>query len=318
MNIGATDKAFTQNWLQSLTMVANDPVAKRIKPLVDTVNGLTRMNSESDRLTAAQQLWEFASKNDLQNLLDVMPIQQPIWLFDRDDVFTYQRTAADALQNFEQWCSWLGITECSVPLTTEVSNSDWLSLVRKEAVRLQRAMNTAAMPQGMNLKLPCTAKWDASRWSVQFDQVDWVIIHYEDPFTTDRPCLDDLDEKLGWITATANDKLVPKKAPPCEFLPTSQPWMSCVERLQPLHHRVLIQDAKHTSNWFRRTWGCVWTVVYREQNALRGQADLDATRKEIAACITNVPDLTTWMFLFAKLLCECQMGRGLGVSGDFV
>ncbi len=63
--------------------------------------------------------------------------------------------------------------------------------------------------------------------------------------------------------------------------------MSCVKRLEPLHKQVLDTHAKEYSAWFRRTWACVWTVVYREQNVLRGNANVDVVRQEMAACVTQ-------------------------------
>ena len=94
-------------------------------------------------------------------------------------------------------------------------------------------------------------------------------------------------------------------------------WIGCVKRLEALHKQILATEAKDYSPWFRRTWACVWTVIYREQNVLRGQANVDVVRSELTACVGTVPRLTTWMFAFAKLVCENQLGRGLGICGDY-
>ena len=90
-----------------------------------------------------------------------------------------------------------------------------------------------------------------------------------------------------------------------------------MKRLEHLHKQILTTQANDFAPWFRRTWACVWTVVYREQNVLRGQANVDVVRAELAACVSTVPRLTTWMFVFAKLICENQLGRGLGICGDY-
>lgn len=318
MNIGATDKAFTQNWLQSLTLAVQEPLARRIKPLLENVNALTRMNADGDRTEAAKSLWDFATANDLLSLLEITPHQQPEWKFADDDAFVYHRQGTRTLQDFPNFLSILGIQPHVEALTADVANSDWLGLVRKEAVRLQRTMNTAGMPQGLNLSLACQATWDTQRWSVSFDAADWVVVRYEEPFTAIRPSMLDLDERLSWIVAAAHDKLLPKKLAECAFEPAEMPWMSCVPRMLAFHKRILVADSRHHHPWFRRSWSCVWTAIYREQNVLRGLAEIDVVRKEMAACMSHVPQLTTWMFVFAKLLCECQLGRGLGLSGDYV
>ncbi len=75
-----------------------------------------------------------------------------------------------------------GIVSCETTIVAHVTNADWLSLVRQEAVRLQRTLSTSGMPSGMNLELPCTASWDLNSWSIRFDQADWVVRRYEDRF----------------------------------------------------------------------------------------------------------------------------------------
>jgi len=317
MNFGSTDKAFTQNWLQSLTQVANEPTAKRVKPLLDTINDLSRMNTESNRLESAQRLWDFAIAEDLKSMLEIVPIQQPNWIFDRDDPFVYQHKSPVTVSDFDSWTQSIGIVPCEVPLVAEVASADWLSLVRKEAVRMQRTLSTAGMPSGLNLALPCKATWDLTGWSIRFDQADWVALRYEEPFSAERPDLSDFEESLNTTINRAHEAFVPKNVPACTNVNSTAPWISCVKRLESLHKQILAADAKDYSPWFRRTWACVWTVVYREQNVLRGHANLDVVRQELSACVTTVPRLTTWMFVFAKLICENQLGRGLGICGDY-
>ncbi|MGN6547852.1 MAG: hypothetical protein ACTHK7_22645 [Aureliella sp.] len=317
MNSAAGPKAFTQTWLQSLTLVARNPVAQGIKPLLDTINDLCQPSAQADRPAAARRLWDFGAAEGLQNVLTILPVQQPNWLFDRDSSFTFKRTGRDEIADFETWSKCLGIEPNEVPLVAEVTSRDWLNLVRQEAVRLQKAMSAAAISPGLNLSLPCTAAWDLKGWSIRFDQADWVVIRYDEPFTVERPSMEELDEPLMWAVATAHDALVPKTLPKLELEAKEQPWMSCVKRLEPLHTRVLVKEARQYSPWFRRVWACVWTVIYREQNVLGGRADIDVVRQELAECVGLAPRLTIWMFAFAKLVCECQLGRGLGISGDY-
>ena len=312
------EKAFTQNWLQSLTLVAQNPIARQVKPLLDTVNDLTRFNSEADRLTSAQKLWDFASAEGLRGLLEILPIQQPVWRFGDDEMFNYLHAKQELVPDFAAWSKCLGLTVGEFALLAEVTSSDWLTLLRQEAVRLQRPTNVAAMPQGTNLTLPCTARWNLDSWSVSFDQADWVSVQYDDAFTVSRVSFADISEKVLWMITEAQDICIPKTVPKCTVDVADHAWMACAERLAALHQRILVQEANYFSPWFRRTWACIWPIIYREQNVLRGQAQLDPLRQEIAACIAAVPRLVLRMFTMAKLLCEILFGRGLGISAHYV
>ncbi len=324
MSSGITDKSFTQQWLQSLTLAAKEPIAQQIKPLLETVNELTRQHGEGNRLDSAQRLWDFCSREGLLSLLELMPIEQPNWVFDRDDNFAYTRrsieqTAGPAVKpplDFPSWTQKLGLENCRVPLTAEVNSRDWQSILRQEAVRLQQTLNTAAMPSGLTLRLNCHAEWDKQHWAIRFDDAEWMVINYEDPFSVQRPEMADISETILWAIAQAHDALVPKGKSSTEV--GAGPWMNCVPQLKPLHEQIMVTEASKYSPWFRRVWACVWTVIYREQNVLRGQANIDVIRQEMAASIKEMPRLTLWMFVFAKLVCECQLGRGLGVSADYL
>lgn len=325
MSSGTTDKSFTQQWLQSLTLAAKEPIAQQIKPLLETINELTRQHGEGDRVASARRLWDFSVNDGLLGMLQLMPLRQPNWVFDRDDQFLYTRrsegapsgsTTAGAGLDFDTWLGWLGLQPCEVALTAEVNSRDWQSRLRQEAVRLQQTLNTAAMPSGLTLRLNCHAVWDLQHWSIRFDDAQWMRIPYEDPFSVERPEFSEIEETILWAMAEAHDGLQPKS--PCAVQVEPGPWMNCVPRFKELHERVLVKDAKKYSAWFRRVWSCVWTIIYREQNVLRGQANIDTVRQEAAAIIKEAPRMTLWMFVFAKLACECQLGRGLGVSADYL
>ena len=324
MSSGITDKSFTQQWLQSLTLAAKEPVAQQIKPLLETINELTRQHGEGNRLDSAKRLWDFCASEGLLSMLEIMPIGQTNWVFDRDDNFAYNRRLADQSGgvgtkvplDFDTWTSWLGLRPCQIPLQAEVNSRDWQSLLRQEAVRLQQTLNTAAMPSGLTLRLNCRGEWDMAHWLIRFDDAQWMIINYEDPFSVERPELTEIEEVVMWAVATANESLQPKSKSSTEV--GAGPWMSCVPKLKEFHERIMVQDSKQYTAWFRRVWACVWTIIYREQNVLRGQANIDVVRQEIATAIKEAPRLTLWTFVFAKLLCECQLGRGLGASADYL
>ena len=79
----------------------------------------------------------------------------------------------------------------------------------------------------------------------------------------------------------------------------------------------MLADSYGLSPWMRRTWNCVWPVIYRERNRLKGPCDLAYLRSELKACFDHSPALVEWMFVVARLACEIHIGRGLGTAGDF-
>lgn len=330
MNSSISDKSFTQQWLQALTLVAREPVAQRIKPMLETVNDLTRPHCEGDRRVSARRLWDFASEEGLLGMLGIMPIEQPVWIFDTDDTFAYRRqpgsdqavqatgTSDGTALTFDRWTSLLGIDSCEIPLIAEVNSRDWSSLLRQEAVRLQQSLSTAAVPAGLTLHLKCKAQWDTTRWSIRFDDAQWMVVAYDDPFSVERPTMQDITDPLSWAIAQANDTLVPKAAGKLQWPAEPTPWIDCVPAMRALHESILVSQAKHYAPWFRRVWTSVWTVIYREQNVLGGRANIDQVRQELAVAIKEAPRLTLWMFVLAKLVCECQLGRGLGISADYL
>ncbi len=62
MATGFGDKAFTMNWLQALTLAAREPIAREIKPLLDTVADISRTTTEADRIASAKKLWTTPSR----------------------------------------------------------------------------------------------------------------------------------------------------------------------------------------------------------------------------------------------------------------
>lgn len=324
----AINSPFTQSWIQSLTLVASHPLARTIKPRLELVNTLSRTRDEADRAQAAKELWEMAQPAGLSELLDVLPVHSPQWVFSSDDNFLYRRrdsataddgtlTAPAAIsESFAAWRQAIGLETLQVPLTAEVFSGDWASLVRSEAVRLQQSLSLSAMPQATTLQLPCTARWDTNAWSVSFDQVEWVVRRYDGLPVMPRPTYAELQERLLRMVTVANDTLVNKQAANCAFSATGAAWHDCVASLKPLHVD-LHRQAGSLSPWVLRTWNCVWPVVYREQHVLDERADVEVVRRELKACLETQSKLCLWMFLFAKLVCQSQLTTGLGFCADF-
>lgn len=313
-------KPFTQSWIQALTLAADNPLARTIKPKLEWIDRLSMNRADPERSTAAKELWDFAESEGLRDLLWLLPCNAATWTFDRDDIFQYTRTNIDVPDsqqaNFERWLQSLGLTQGEFSMDAEVAGSDWSGLVRKEAVRLQHSLDTTAVQQSSNLTLPCKAKWNTTAWIVQFDQVDWIAVPYEDSPVVPRPAFAEIEERLFWLVTSANDALVSKRSTPCSISNAAQPWVKCSAPLVPLHSAFLKQT-KDFSPWMARTWNCVWPIVYREQNLLKGLADIDQVRAEMKACLSAQPRLTMWMFVFAKLVCQLRTGRGLGIIADF-
>ncbi len=315
--ISSIEHPFTQSWIQALTLAASNPLARTIKPSLEWIDRLSMSREDPHRLEAAQALWDFAHSNGLQELIWLLPARATSWMFDRDDIFTFATRLTDEPQrDFQRWTECLGLVPGSFDLVAEVTGSDWAGLVRKEAVRLQHSLDTTAVQQASNLRLPCTAKWDMSRWAVRFAQVDWIVSSYDDPPVAPRPAFAETEESLLWAIASANESLLEKRSaqcPPAQHQPT---WRSCAPHLQALHAAFASQAATF-SPWMTRVWNCVWPIVYREQNVLNAKADLNHLRAELRDCLAAHPRLVMWMFLYAKLACQLHLGRGLGLLADY-
>lgn len=317
---------FTQAWIQALTLVAENPLARTIKPQLELVNTLSRSRAEADRAQAAQELWQVVQHEGLSDLLKILPVHGAQWDFPSDDKFIYRRrdaasTVSDSTEvvasdAFDAWCRAMGLKPLEVPLTAEVFSGDWASLVRREAVRLQQSLSLSAVAHATTLHLPCTARWDTQSWSITFDQVDWIVIDYEDLPEVRRPSYAEIEDGLAWLLAAANDTLVVKRAANCQFTPASAAWEDCVASLLPLHESLRGQASSYAP-WLLRTWYCVWPIVYREQQVLRERADINMLRRELKACLDAQPRLCLWMFLYAKLICQTQLSTGLGFCADF-
>lgn len=310
---------FTQSWIQALMLASEIPASRTIKSKLEWIDILCQDRPDQDRMAAAKDLWAFGETERLLDLLKIVPTSQLIWQFSRDDIFTYQRreTTATNTLDFESWTGAIGLTPANFELTAEVTARDWNDLVRSEAVRLRRALNTNAIGQESLKHLPCTARWADHQWMVQFEQVDWVIVRYEECVSVQRPVLEAIEEAIAWTMANAHDAILNKSVKPCDFILQRSLWMDCVEKLKPIH-QLVFSNSKDFSPWFNRAWDCVWPTVYREQNLLNGRADINWIRAEIKACMTAQPRLTVWMFMFAKLTSQIMVGGGLGYCADFV
>ena len=82
------------------------------------IDDVTRSHADADRVQAAKQLWDFAVTESLLSLIGIIPTQQTSWAFDTDDeMFDFERTAVEPIQNFDTWKCGIGIEAGQFPLS---------------------------------------------------------------------------------------------------------------------------------------------------------------------------------------------------------
>lgn len=314
-------REFTESWLQALTLSANHEKARSIRPWMTTIQVLSASESLPEQHDEAVKLWNYAQANHLTGFLELIPAKSSPWHFEDDEDFVFNpkleefgQSSQDALQ---QWMTLLGIHQSSIPATATVTSQDWTTMVRKQAIRRSKPMNVNAFPSGDVLELACTLDWSARTWTARFAQPDWMSLEYESEFLAPRPDFEQLTLRLidALEAASRNFK---SKSPLSHFAPDSSPWTTCIPDFAQWHRDALLADSYGLSPWFKRTWNCVWPVIYRERNRLRGPCDLTYLRNELKACFDHSPELCEWMFVTARLACEIHHGSGLGISGNFM
>lgn len=313
-------REFTESWLQALTLCINHEKARTIRPWLTTIQVLTASETLPEQKDEAIKLWNYAGEFKLDSFLELIPAKSSPWRFEDDEDFVFTpdlpKLEASKSDPLERWLVTLGIQNCSIPATARVTSHDWTTIVRKQAIRRSKPMNVNAFPTGDVLELPCTLDWSPRTWTVRFAQPDWMSLEYESEFLAPRPSFETLTERLIDALATANERFKTKAAL-SNFAPDPASWTTSVAHFAQWHQDVLMADSYGLSPWIRRTWNCVWPVIYRERNRLRGPCDLANLRSELKACFDNSPDLCEWMFITARLCCEIQLGSGLGISGNF-
>jgi hypothetical protein len=316
-------KEFTEKWLQALSMSASQPAAQRIKPLFNDIDSICMQRDEPEQVEAAGRLWEFAGTVALRPLLSVTPFQFGEWRFedDEEEAFVFEQPESDQTGSLDHWINALGLRSHQVPMVAIVNQEDWSQILRDEAIRLGRPLKvTGSAPSKESLLwLSCNAEWDRTGWTFHFADPSWISKKFEAGFVVSRPEWNTIEDKILESVAFAIKNL----SNGTSKIPNPQPhepaWVASVPRLVAMHRKVLTQLASTPppSPWFYRVWSCVWPVVYREQNRLQGACDIDWVRRELEICFLNVPQLTIWTFAIGKIICQHQLGRGLGVSGEF-
>jgi hypothetical protein len=69
---------------------------------------------------------------------------------------------------------------------------------------------------------------------------------------------------------------------------------------------------------FRGIWATVWPIIYcRRKRLKRGTCGLVDVRQKLDCCFQADPKLVTWLLVFGDLLCQAQVGDGLGIAAKF-
>lgn len=309
---------FTSNWLQALMLASDNSAARRIRPWMTDIAQVTAAESSPGQAEAAERLWDYGASHGLTTLLETLPLLQSNLRFEGDESFRFTPARNDSsISGPSQFVELLGFVASEQHWEAEVTQADWTNLLRREAVRLTKGLNVQAIPATAMVRVPCLARWDTRKWTIHFQQPDWLILEQEETLQTLRPPLESLESRFLECLSFASSQF--KVSEPLRaFPPTDLPWMTSIETMFAWHRSILVTNDLGLDPWLRRVWAAVWPVVYRERNRLRGSCDLVALRKEVAECFRAAPSLTEWAFLFARLVCELRFERGLGIAADFV
>ncbi|MFM2217165.1 MAG: hypothetical protein RL240_1483 [Planctomycetota bacterium] len=324
-------REFTESWLQALTLSADHSHARSIRPWLTTIQTLAASAPNAEQAQEAEKLWEYASGHGLLSLITCLPARSTPWRFEDDECYKFspvdsssnQTPNGDAVGTTdgsaitkERWLTELGISPVRFSGVAHVTAADWSNAIRKEAVKRGKPLNVTSIPAGNMLDLPCTLEWDLHQWKVSFTQPSWMQLTYESPFQADRTSMERLTEYLMDALGVGQEKFKPMQKLSA-FEPESAPWTLCIPDFSEWHREVLFSQSIGLSPWMRRTWNCVWPVIMRERNRLRGPCDLQYLRTELKACFDSEPAMVQWMFILARLACEVRLGTGLGLCGDF-
>ena len=314
-------KEFTEKWLQALSLSAAHPAAQRIKPLMNDIDCICMQRNEQEQLDAASRLWDYAGTVELRPLLSATPFQFGEWRFedDEEEAFVFERPESDRTDSLDEWIQSLGIRQQQVPMVAIVNQEDWSQILRDEAIRLGRPLKVTGAPPSKEslLWLNCVAEWDRTDWTFRFVDPAWISKKFTGGFVVARPDWTAIEGKISKAVEFAIKNLAKGTTNIPNIKIDIPSWSHSIPALVRLHEKTFANQATSSSPWFYRTWNCVWPVIYREQNRLRGPCDIESIRRDLEVCFRSVPQLTIWTFALGKLICQHQLGRGLGISGEF-
>ena len=292
------------------------PATRTIKPKLELLDRISLKREQGSRTEAAEELWQYATEHYLKDVLAIVPVQGENWEFPDEDRFIFRQQSATPVSDRSDWIKSIGIEPGSVALTAEVTSADWTTLVRERAVKLQKPFDSSAFGHDNTLHPKCKAHWDGTTWTIQFDEIPWLELTYEEVPIATRPEFSAIQDVVTFAMGEADKSLSNKQKIASGFRVQTRPWQDCIPSLSEFHDMVLAPTSEFSDS-FCRAWNCVWPTVYREQNVLRGKADLANIRVDLKASLEATPKLTVWMFVLAKLVSVTQSGMGLGICADF-
>lgn len=322
-------------WLQAL-MGANDPIlqqarlnSKKHLDWIDTLCSLTTIREKVDTLESSiGSLWKFGVENDLKWLLTFIPTTQLHWNLDSTDVFTIEQSVSPSIEDSASWASAMGIHDWTTQVTMKILSGDFVSWQRRVARQGANAPVGFTMESSGKamLELQTMATWKANdwadgTWTFAINGQSTMVETIEEPITVARPewklteenallTLQGADERFGRQRKKASGSAIPQG--------DWSSWCESVPTLEGMQLAVLDGRGLNCSSTFKGIWATVWPIIYcRRKRLKRGTCGLVDLRKKLDCCFQADPLLVTWILVFGELLCQSQVGDGLGIAAKF-
>jgi hypothetical protein len=322
-------------WLQAL-MGANDPIIQQARlnlkkhlDWIDSICSLTTIREKADTLESSiTSLWDFGTANDLRWLLTMIPSTQPNWILDSTDLFTLEQSTPPTIDNAADWANAMGIHDWATQVTMKILSGDFVSWQRKVARQGANAPVGFTMESSGKsmLELKATASWKANqwvdgKWTFSIDGQSTMVEVVEEPITVERPDSKAIEENALMTLHAADERFARgRKKATGSAIPQGDwaSWCDSVPELGSLHLAILDGTGVASTSTFRGIWATVWPIVYcRRKRLKRGTCGLVDLRKKLDCCFQSDPLLVTWLMVFGDLLCQTQVGDGLGIAAKF-
>ena len=322
-------------WLQAL-MGVNDPViqqarlnSKKHLDWIDSICSLTTIREKADSLDSnLESLWNFGLENDLKWLLTMIPSTQLNWILDSTDMFTIEQTVPPVIEDAKTWACAMGIHDWKTHVTMRILSGDFVSWQRRVARQGANAPVGFTMESSGKamLELKTSAEWKANNWAdgtwTFLIEGQATMVHVvEEPIQVVRPDWKATEETTLLTIQAADDRFQKlRKQSTGSAIPQGDwsAWCESIPALEPLHQFVLGSGEMNLTPPFRGIWATVWPIIYcRRKRLKRGTCGLVDLRKKLDCCFQADPKLVTWLLVFGELLCQAQVGDGLGIAAKF-
>jgi hypothetical protein len=327
-------------WLQAL-MGVSDPViqhsrlnAKKHLDWIDCITSLTTIREKADSLDASiDSLWQYGLSNELKWLLVSIPSTQSNWVLDGLDLFSIEQNEPPKIEDAAAWANAMGIRDWTTHVTMKILSGDFVSWQRRVARQGANAPTGFTMESSgkSTLELKTTASWKANQWvdgtwTFAIDGQATMVHTVEEPICVHRPeakatfenallTIQSADERFSRLRKKTSGNNITQGN---ESQGKWSDWCESVESLGDLHLAVLCGEGLHCSPTFQGIWATVWPIIFcRRKKLKRGTCGLTDLRHRLDHCFQADPQLVTWMLVFGELLCNLQIGDGLGIAAKF-